>query len=496
MKNKLKENKYNLLFISECIVFLLMCLFFVPTSDDLFFAYDFLYDGLRGLIHQVFYYGNGRLISNLISMFFAKHIMFFYPLEALLIIVFSIIIEKLIGLKNLRIFVLSSIVLIPLWQFKELFSWMCAFVNYFIPIILFAFLLLILKKDLCTKHKSFFILLFLLGFSEQLFVEHNTIINLLFSAALLIYCLKKHSSSSKSAAVLLTANAAGAAVMFTYTLYIDYSKTYIAMNTPTYRKTILTYFESGGIKNALRFAMQETKFFAMTLSCCALLILALLVIMFHIERKADKKEIKHKSVFLLTGISYSVLFGLAAYNFIVFDNDIPADKKLFMLLIVLFLGLTAVLISALFYKTILKRMNSRQRLRILTLLFFAVLSFAPFLFAAPYAYRCAYLSIFFVLLSTVYLMKFANEQYGFTLDKVYDTVFIVGCIVIILYTGLYAKEKKIYNYKTEYYKTSYYLPASDENIIHWANEEFWDKHSDIEHKFIPLNEFEKIISEE
>lgn len=494
MKTKFVDNKYNIIFIIESILFFILCLFFVPVSDDLFFAYNYSYDGLGGLIHQVLYYGNGRLIANFIGMFFAKHIMFFYPIEALLVVLFAVLVEKLIGLKNSKILVLAFIAAIPLRQFKELFAWMCAFINYFMPILFLVITLLMIKKNLCQKHKIYYAVLFVLGFCEQLFVEHSTIINILLAMTLLIYCFVKNKSYSKPIAALLLSNILGAVVMFTYKYYIDYSKTHVSQYSPNYRKTVFTYFENDGIKAALRFMMQETKTFTLIIITSVLLISILLIVMFCIEKKAEKKEIKHISFFIATGISYGVLLIITEYNFIVFDNDIPKSNKLFMAVLVFFIILTFTLMAVLFYKTIIKRMNKKQILTIFILLFFAVLSFSPFLFVFPYGYRCAFLSIFFIMIALLYIIKFAKDEYNFNIEKLYNTVFIIAGIVMIIYTGLYAREKKIFNYKIEYHKTSYYLPAADENIVFIDNNEFFDHHSGITHKYIPLEEFESILA--
>lgn len=67
---------------------------------------------------------------------------------------------------------------------------------------------------------------------------------------------------------------------------------------------------------------------------------------------------------------------------------------------------------------------------------------------------------------------------------------------MILYSVLYSKQKAIYNYKVEYCKTSYYLPLSDTNLVANGNQDLqWKTRAGFEHEFIPLEEFEKLISE-
>lgn len=91
-------------------------------------------------------------------------------------------------------------------------------------------------------------------------------------------------------------------------------------------------------------------------------------------------------------------------------------------------------------------------------------------------------------------MKFAVNKYGFKLEKFYDITAIISTILLVVYIGLYAREKRIYNYKVEYFKTSYYLPSANKRIISLGDTEMvWDRVSGIEHKYIPLEEFEAAL---
>lgn len=494
MKLKLKANKYNIIFVSECLLLFVLSLFFVPQCDDLIFLYVFEYSNLKEFMHHVLYYGNGRLLGNICALFFSRHMELFHIFEIILMAAFSILVEKLTELRNSKIFVLAAITAVPLWQFKELIVWMSAFVNYFIPIVLFLLTLLIIKKNLCIKSKFFFAVLFLVGICEQLFVESNTIINIFFVLILLLYFIKSKAAHIKEALVLLVSNILGAAVMFGYKYYIDYSQTHVFKTMPNYRTDLLSALQSEGITGAVVFMARNIKYFMLTLSSCTLLVCALFAIMICIEMHADKKAIKHKSVFAIALIAYVALFGVTTCYFVVYNNDVPDGSILFALFLLLAV-ITFVLISLLFIKIVLKRMEKAQRIRIYFLLFFALLSFAPFLLVSPYSYRCAFLSVFFVLLTVLEAMKFANEQYGFTAEKVYDAAFIAFIVAVIIYAGPYAKEKKVFDYKAKYCTSSYYLPQSNQSFLVMTPDSSWIRYSGLEHEFIPLEEFEDYISE-
>lgn len=493
MKVKLKTNKYNIIFIVQCLLFFVLSLFLVPEYDDLIFKYNFAYEDFSSFWHYVLYYGNGRLLGNAAALFFSRYMELFRIFETGIVVLFALLAERLSELENSKIFVFAAITVIPLWQFIQLFSWMSSFVNYFIPIVLFLLTLYMIKMDLCAKCKFCFAALFMLGICEQLFVEHNTVINTVFAVCLLFYFVKTKSSHIKEAAVLLASNAVGAAVIFGYKFYVDYSDTHIFKTLSHYRQNILYAAEQGGIRACMVFAMQNIKYFVLTLFLCILLIGALLSVMLYIEAHADKRKIKHKFVFAAAVISYLLLFVIIVCNFTVYNNDIPNDTVLFAALL-LFAAVTAVLIIVLFIKVILKRMKKMQRIRIYFLLAFAFFAFVPFLLVGPYSYRSAFLSVFFIMLAVLEVIKFAKENYGFGIECLYNTVFAVTLIVLIFYTGFYIREKKIFDYREEYCKSSYYLPAFDGNINFTSTDAFWIKYSGAEHEFISLDEFEKIIA--
>jgi len=283
---KQKVNKYNVMFMSECFLFFILSLFLVPEYDDLIFKYNFIYEDFSSFLHQVLYYGNGRLLGNAAALFFSRHMLLFRVFESVFVSMFCLLSEKLTELKNSKLFIFAAITVLPLWQFIELFPWMSAFINYFVPLVLFLLTLFIIKKNVCAKNKVYFAVLFLLGVCEQLFVEHNAIIYTVFAAFLLLHFIKIKSVHSTEAAVLLISNLLGAVILFGYRLYADYSKTYVFRILPHYRSNILYAVEQNGISGGILFMVQNIKYFVFTLVLCGLLIGALLAAMLYIERHA------------------------------------------------------------------------------------------------------------------------------------------------------------------------------------------------------------------
>lgn len=213
----------------------------------------------------------------------------FYPIEAIIVTAFSICVEKLTDLKNSKLFVMAFIILQPICVYKEIISWMSAFINYLIPIAFFVFTMVIVKNNLLSKSKLYSILLILFGFCEQLFIEHNTIINILFISVILVYGIKKHLGFIKESVILLASNIIGAGVMFLYNFYIDYSKTYTASFAEPYRKTILSDLSSDRLKGAVIFAAKNIQYPFIMFGSSLFLISVLFITMFYVEKRQQSR---------------------------------------------------------------------------------------------------------------------------------------------------------------------------------------------------------------
>lgn len=139
--------KKNGLFIVESILLFILCSFFVPTCDDIIFRLDdfFQFENVQQLFHAVLYYGNGRFAGNFLLLVFSRIPQVFYVLQFIMLVSFSILLEKLLQLKNLREYILCVIVLAPLPLFKECVAWMSAVINYFIPVYLLVLTAFVLK---------------------------------------------------------------------------------------------------------------------------------------------------------------------------------------------------------------------------------------------------------------------------------------------------------------------------------------------------------------
>ena len=167
----------------------------------------------------------------------------------------------------------------------------------------------------------------------------------------------------------------------------------------------------------------------------------------------------------------------------------------------IFVGILAILfllsyvpLVALLYTVAIK--NCKHKIFILGSLFMGVVSYLPFLVVSPCRYRCCEQMIFFFVLALLIIVHDLVCQTGIDVFKPAMAFAICCCAAMILYSVLYSQQKEIYNYKVDYCKTSYYLPQSNTHLVANGNQDLqWKTRAGFEHKFVPLEEFEKMLSE-
>lgn len=491
--NERNQKLFSFVFILEILLFFLLSFFFVPQSDDMSFRYIQEYSSLGEFMHRVFYYGNGRILGNLFELFFSRHTQIFYFIESILVALFAVSVEKVTGLKNSRIIVMAAIMLQNVILFRDSISWMAGFINYYFPIILFILTLLIIKKldgKLNKLHQIFFLfVLIVFGFCEQLFAEHNTVINLLITLCMVLVAFKSKKRGATAPLLLLVSNIAGAAVEFLYGFFIDQEQTYVAQSFPQgYRSTL---FSQPSIKDAIFIVGKNMKTPPLVISASIFIFAALFSVMFYIiKRTADNPKTKRNLI--ICCVMYSLLAVLSTYILIKYCNDFPLENKKALALLVVFFFLfvlTFLEMGILVYKIVLKQASNDYKIKICSSVFFGILSVCPFFVVFPCGYRCCVFLYFFFTLALIYIIKFAQEKYGLNTNIICAVSAIFTCAVLLIYTLIFAREKKIFNLQKEYYMESVYLPNSNDYFI---LPELWDKVSGFEHEYIPLDEFEKV----
>lgn len=203
--------------------FLLMYLFILPQMD-VFLLSRYVDDTLRGAVNFSLFYGNGRLLGNIIGVYFSNHFVF-------ATIIISVVLTAIVFLLNsilldnnpYTVFLFALLIAFPSMRFlQEIYYAFACVANYVIPI---AFLLA--SVYVCVKtvrpnsmysrlqKTSMFLVGFLCAAASCLFSENTTILAVVMALAMLVYFyLGKQKGDSTYLWMQMVAIAAGAAAMF------------------------------------------------------------------------------------------------------------------------------------------------------------------------------------------------------------------------------------------------------------------------------------------
>lgn len=472
--------KKNGLFIVESILLFILCSFFVPTCDDIIFKLDdfFQFENTQQMFHAVLYYGNGRFAGNFLLLVFSRIPQVFYVLQFIMLVSFSILLEKLLQLKNLREYILCVIVLAPLPLFKECVAWMSAVINYFIPVYLLVLTAFILKACFVKNELPSFIRgggVLLLGFIGQLFVEHYAVLNLI-TAVFAVAFFKMKNKKTAAPLLLLFSELAGAGLLFSYKLYVDESKTWAANHLSVYRRLI---FDEGSLGGMIKFAVTNVSYLVFIYAASVAVFTLLFVVCLHC---AKGKKIKAKPLFCALSSFY---YPLCA--FCVFCQITQNTSNKVVLASGALVAVSAVGILGLFLQTAWQDLLKKQRRLVLCCVFIAALYFAPFLLVQPCSYRNCFMTYLILSVTVFYIADIQRRRNGFALDTFNAVLQAVSIVVICIYIGFYHYEKNtIYKYKIENYQTEYLLPRANDRLVYAAENNWPGKH-----KFVDYGELKK-----
>lgn len=488
-----REQKISLfLFILEVALLFITTSFFFPGSDELDFQNYLAFSGPKEFFNNIYYFGNGRFLGNAIGIFFSFHPQWFYLLQTVLTALLCVLTEKLVQVKYSRHFVMAFFLLKPVWCFAETFVRIAMYANYFIPLLLFVITLLILKKSYkANKALNPFILLalFIAGFAEQLFVESNAVVNLLFSFIILVLFVKKKKQFAPPI-ILLVSNLLGAVPILCYSFFVDVESTFNYQIAPAYRNTVL----SGGLSNAVSIVIDNAKYPLYYFSMFFAFFAAVVMIICAGAKKFGASK-KQKGLLVFSCIVYSVLCVYTHYLQINYQTGVPDEYSLIMAAALGILFLIAYIPAlVLLYKLAVK--NCRHKFMILGLFFMGFASYAPFLAVSPCRFRCCEQMIFFFVLALLITVHDLVSQKGLDVFRPAMAYGICCCAAMLMYSALYSKQKTIFEYKESYCKTSYYLPISDTNLVANGNQDLqWKTRAGFEHEYIPLEDFERMLQQ-
>lgn len=220
LSNKLDRQKISIVCgFAACVVFLCIIMSCVPlASDDVEFSALKL-SGVKDLLRYILQYGNGRFLGNLGAICLSRMPWLAVIIKALLLSGIIFLLPTVLNVRSGTGYLLSFLLFITVRpsMFGQIYTWTSGFQNYVPPIWTTLMILYLIQKldaaDGKWKKRLLYCLIFVLGVSGQLFVEHCSVLNVLL-AGICAADRKRRSKSPLPALIWLAASLAGLAVMF------------------------------------------------------------------------------------------------------------------------------------------------------------------------------------------------------------------------------------------------------------------------------------------
>ena len=240
-----------------CMLFFFCIMLCAPlTYDDYEFA-ALNFSSFEELIQFCLSYGNGRLLGNVFGITGNQFPVFSALCKAVVLGTTVILIPEILGLRSLPGYMVSFLltVLIDPELFAQVITWNSGFHNYVPGVFLMLCALWLIQRypvKRAGQILSCFALL-ILGVCAQLFIEHTTIVNVVFVCIILLKIL--HDSDSRRAfpvIVLLAGTLIGLALMFWIPAHFGVSDNNHTSGYRSVHITSITTFIFNCARNTLR----------------------------------------------------------------------------------------------------------------------------------------------------------------------------------------------------------------------------------------------------
>lgn len=182
---KFKENNLSLLLQSLLVFAVCFAMFFfmLPQSDVFLFARS-LKDDVASVFNEALYYGNGRLLGNILGMFFSCYFQYAFILVSATITLIVVFANKLIFNSNkVTLFPMALLIIFMSGDMmNESYFLFASFMNFVFPCMLFLLSAIIVKFFHDKEHMSVFLkgililFSFVLTVASCLFSENTAII--------------------------------------------------------------------------------------------------------------------------------------------------------------------------------------------------------------------------------------------------------------------------------------------------------------------------------
>lgn len=378
----MNRNK-NISFIILAILFIYISIiaYITPLSvvDDLNFLALSKKES-SSIYIEALHYGNGRILGNIVSMLLCKYIYIRVLAKALIITGIIILSWVLFEIKSVpaRCWTCIAFFIMPGDLFDETLTWTSGFSNYFPPILLFFLCLYILK--IYNKGKKYLSILDLTALticsiSNQLFVEHMSLMILLVSFYIMFYALKKRRYMLPFIIWTISSLIGACIMLLINNKYKQYSELSSYRKLPLNLHTIWYYFYTGLFRVTVP-VLSQMKIILLTLT---------ILIIFTVWQKKNKQRNTISLIICIFTLLFSRTNGYTISEMI---------KE--------FLFLSGFLYCFLFVTLSLILKDKK----ILFIFMSSIISIAPMHFIKPYGARC----MLYVYISLVIIISKLIEQ--------------------------------------------------------------------------------------
>lgn len=454
------------------------------TVDDLYYeAY-----GLRSvgdIFHFAIAYGNGRLFGNMLIHFILWSPVFRMVLQtAVLLVLWFLTYKTAKPTRNCSFYVCIALFLaISPSIMRESYLWSSAFANYVPGIIAMFISMNIVEKssDLSRKYIYIYIItLVIASASGQLFVEHTSLINIVFAFCVLCYLVKSKADRIK---VIATSAWLGGTVIGAALMFMIPKLFYVANEWEAYQKVNIHSLHDL-IISIVANSMQIAGIYLQNVF--ALIVLSVVVIVLTKPKKIMK-------AFLLLVPIYGFVV-----NYLVNDLWTGTVCGMISLLFLLLYVVTVVL-------TIVKEKSIEDKTLILFFLGMSVFSVLPLLVVYPIGSRCLLHSYVFLVIAILLLVNKIDVK----LDKNLTIVCVVAvCLLMCVLVMHFHQIGAIDQMRLEYVQdmvdegaekiTVPKMPSiyvRDNNGWSYGQVFFREEKQDIEFEFVDYNVWKNLACE-
>ncbi len=375
--------------------FILMFFLTLPSFDVFFFSRDYE-TSLQSFWENSLFYGNGRLLGNILGISFSHYFEFAFLIIAVSLTLIVLLINTLVFDNNYRtIFPIAFVIAFPCKGiFGEVYSVYASFTNYVLPTILLLATWCLLKKE---KKSLTFIPVLLFSALACLFSENSTIVVLVSSVLFIAHSIITTKKVSFAGICFFVGSVIGSLGMF-----LIPKLTQTTEKLAFYReiKTEIISLIKSAIAVSFSFSNMFSTFIVPIVLCSISLTFLIL------------KHSKVKKSCKMAIICYLLFFAAESFVSALFSDD--------SLLSIYFASMQTVMVvvyAAVVFVSLLCLEKSDFKLILIELYILVLFSIGPLLIVSKYGYRTFYLTFILLFVFACFSFKRISKYIPALFDK-------------------------------------------------------------------------------